>query len=173
MGIDLQNKPASARKVTYVLATGGHNVGIVSEPGKAGHSFRMLTKPAGRALPRSGSIPRRREATRLFVVAGLDRMDWRTFQRRNGVAAYGGRRRRATRSSAMCQAHMCLGDDLAGVLIRLRAAVEGGRGRDRPGMLRFWRLRTWGDLSQRTTLARYVHQRFSAHEQPQRADRVR
>ena len=33
-------------EVTYVLATGGHNVGIVSEPGKAGHSFRMLTKPA-------------------------------------------------------------------------------------------------------------------------------
>lgn len=32
--------------VTYVLATGGHNVGIVSEPGQAGRSFRMLTKAA-------------------------------------------------------------------------------------------------------------------------------
>jgi len=31
-------------EVTYLLATGGHNAGIVSEPGHAGRSFRMLTK---------------------------------------------------------------------------------------------------------------------------------
>src|SRR5271169_4805985 len=28
-------------EVTYVLASGGHNVGIVSEPGQPGHSFRV------------------------------------------------------------------------------------------------------------------------------------
>jgi polyhydroxyalkanoate synthase len=33
-------------EVTYVLASGGHNVGIVSEPGHAGHGFRMSTKAA-------------------------------------------------------------------------------------------------------------------------------
>ncbi|SRR5579871_319832 len=30
--------------VTYVLASGGHNVGIVSEPGHKGHSFQVMTK---------------------------------------------------------------------------------------------------------------------------------
>jgi polyhydroxyalkanoate synthase len=31
-------------EVTYVLTTGGHNVGIVSEPGDSGRDFRVLTK---------------------------------------------------------------------------------------------------------------------------------
>ncbi|HXF86968.1 MAG TPA: alpha/beta fold hydrolase [Xanthobacteraceae bacterium] len=33
-------------EVTYLLTTGGHNAGIVSEPGHAGRSFRMTTKAA-------------------------------------------------------------------------------------------------------------------------------
>ena len=33
--------------ITYLLTTGGHNVGIVSEPGHAGRSFRVNTKTAG------------------------------------------------------------------------------------------------------------------------------
>jgi len=33
-------------EVTYLLTTGGHNVGIVSEPGGHGRSFRMMTKKA-------------------------------------------------------------------------------------------------------------------------------
>jgi polyhydroxyalkanoate synthase len=33
-------------EVTYVLASGGHNVGIVSEPGQPGHSFRVRAKGA-------------------------------------------------------------------------------------------------------------------------------
>ncbi len=38
-------------EVTYVLTSGGHNAGIVSEPGHAGHAFRITTKPAnGRYL---------------------------------------------------------------------------------------------------------------------------
>ena len=94
-------------EVTYVLATGGHNVGIVSEPGKAGHSFRMLTKPADERYLDPVSIPRRREATRLFVVAGLDRMDWRTFQRRNGVAAYGGAAE-GLPDPRRCARHICV-----------------------------------------------------------------
>jgi len=32
--------------VTYLLTSGGHNVGIVSEPGHQGHSFRVMTKRA-------------------------------------------------------------------------------------------------------------------------------
>src|SRR5476651_402702 len=31
-------------EVTYLLTTGGHNVGIVSEPGHDGHSFQVSTK---------------------------------------------------------------------------------------------------------------------------------
>jgi polyhydroxyalkanoate synthase len=30
--------------VTYLLTTGGHNAGIVSEPGRDGHSFQVMTK---------------------------------------------------------------------------------------------------------------------------------
>jgi polyhydroxyalkanoate synthase len=33
-------------EVTYLLATGGHNAGIVSEPGRDGRSFQVLTKTA-------------------------------------------------------------------------------------------------------------------------------
>jgi len=33
-------------KVTYLLTTGGHNAGIVSEPGHDGRSFRVHTKNA-------------------------------------------------------------------------------------------------------------------------------
>jgi polyhydroxyalkanoate synthase len=32
--------------VTYLLTSGGHNVGIVSEPGHQGHSFQVITKKA-------------------------------------------------------------------------------------------------------------------------------
>jgi polyhydroxyalkanoate synthase len=31
-------------EVTYLLTTGGHNAGIVSEPGRAGRGFRIRTK---------------------------------------------------------------------------------------------------------------------------------
>lgn len=38
-------------EVTYLLTSGGHNVGIVSEPGKVGHSFRAsIHGPADRYL---------------------------------------------------------------------------------------------------------------------------
>jgi polyhydroxyalkanoate synthase len=34
----------SDSEVTYLLTSGGHNVGIVSEPGHAGHTFQVMTK---------------------------------------------------------------------------------------------------------------------------------
>ncbi len=33
-------------EVTYLLASGGHNAGIVTEPGRSGRSFRVMTKKA-------------------------------------------------------------------------------------------------------------------------------
>jgi polyhydroxyalkanoate synthase len=33
-------------EITFVLTTGGHNAGIVSEPGHRGRRYRVLTRPA-------------------------------------------------------------------------------------------------------------------------------
>jgi polyhydroxyalkanoate synthase len=38
-------------EVTYLLTNGGHNAGIVSEPGHPGRSFRVRTRAAGRHSP--------------------------------------------------------------------------------------------------------------------------
>jgi len=32
--------------VTFLLASGGHNAGIVAPPGAGGHTYRIRTKPA-------------------------------------------------------------------------------------------------------------------------------
>ena len=37
----------TATEVTFVLTSGGHNAGIVSEPGHRGRHFQMMTRPAG------------------------------------------------------------------------------------------------------------------------------
>ena len=53
-------------EISFALASGGHNAGIVSEPGHAGRHFRLATRPAGgawleadewlaQAAPREGS----------------------------------------------------------------------------------------------------------------------
>ena len=53
-------------EITFLLTSGGHNAGIVSEPGRAGRSYRVLTKAstdhysdpdtwASVALPKQGS----------------------------------------------------------------------------------------------------------------------
>jgi polyhydroxyalkanoate synthase len=33
-------------EITFVLTTGGHNAGIVSEPGHRGRSYQVMTRPA-------------------------------------------------------------------------------------------------------------------------------
>ena len=40
-------------ELTFVLASGGHNAGIVSEPGHPGRRFRLLVRPRGARSPSS------------------------------------------------------------------------------------------------------------------------
>ncbi len=41
-------------ELTFLLASGGHNAGIVSEPGYRGRSFQVATRPAGAPYPDPG-----------------------------------------------------------------------------------------------------------------------
>ena len=52
-------------EVTFVLTSGGHNAGIVSEPGHAGRHYRVATKAARRHRTsiRTSGWPTRRCAT--------------------------------------------------------------------------------------------------------------
>jgi polyhydroxyalkanoate synthase len=43
------NLLANSGEVTFLLTTGGHNAGIVSEPGHPGRSYQMATRHGGRA----------------------------------------------------------------------------------------------------------------------------
>jgi len=36
----------TSTEITFVLTTGGHNMGIVSEPGRPGRSYQVMTRPA-------------------------------------------------------------------------------------------------------------------------------
>jgi polyhydroxyalkanoate synthase len=66
----------SDTEVTYLLATGGHNDGIVSEPGRDGRSFQVLTKTADDRYvdPEAwlAQAPRRQASWWLEWVAWLD-----------------------------------------------------------------------------------------------------
>jgi polyhydroxyalkanoate synthase len=60
--------------VTYLLASGGHNVGIVSEPdGDPRESFRVLTlKPEGRHLDPDSFLARARQQAGSWWPQWLD-----------------------------------------------------------------------------------------------------
>ena len=93
--------------VTYLLTVGGHNAGIVSEPGHDGRSFQIMTKPANAPLRRSGNLPGHGAAQGRFVVAGMGGVAQRTLGRpRRSAATWVPPRRAlprsATRPEAMC-----------------------------------------------------------------------
>ena len=58
-------------EVTFVLTSGGHNAGIVSEPGHARRRYRVATRPHGRSLRRSGSLAGRDAGSLRLVVDGM------------------------------------------------------------------------------------------------------
>ena len=60
--------------VTYLLTTGGHNAGIVSEPGHDHRGFQVMTTQGRRPLRRSGYLPGASAAQGRFLVAGMGRL---------------------------------------------------------------------------------------------------
>ena len=75
--------------VTFVLTTGGHNAGIVSEPGHPHRSYQAAThaRVTGTSTPRHGRLPPR---TGGVVVAGVAGLVGRTFERPRGGPLHGG-----------------------------------------------------------------------------------
>ena len=60
--------------VTYLLTSGGHNAGIVSEPGHDGRSFQVMTKVTDAHYVDPESLPGAGAAKRRLVVAGMGRL---------------------------------------------------------------------------------------------------
>ena len=60
--------------VTYLLTGGGHNAGIVSEPGHTGAQLPGRNQTTCRPLCRSGQLLRGHAAQRRILVAGLGRL---------------------------------------------------------------------------------------------------
>ncbi len=87
--------------VTFALTNGGHNAGIVSEPGHKGRYFQYLTTPHSAPLAHGGRMAGRSTTPRRQLVDGLERLDGGAQQRhrraRPHLVAQHGRVRRAGR----------------------------------------------------------------------------
>ncbi len=79
-------------EVTYLLTSGGHNAGIVSEPGHEHRSFQVMTKKSDDRYMDPDELPGGSAAQGRLVVAGMGFLARRAF-RRAGSAAVDGRRR--------------------------------------------------------------------------------
>ena len=92
--------------VTYLLTSGGHNAGIVSEPGHLGRGFRVNTKKVDDHYLDPERFVTRSAAQGWFVVAGMGRLARRKIGRADDVAGDG--RGASWLSSAWrCAGHLC------------------------------------------------------------------
>ena len=73
-------------EVTYLLTTGGHNAGIVSEPGHARRSFQVMTREARRSLSRPRDLRGAGAAQGRLMVAGMGRVARRPIRHRGRPA---------------------------------------------------------------------------------------
>ena len=69
-------------EITFVLTNGGHNAGIVSEPGHAGRSYQIGLPARARPLGAARAVAAPDAAARGLVVAGLARSGWPRARRR-------------------------------------------------------------------------------------------
>ena len=68
-------------EVTYLLTTGGHNAGIVSEPGHTGRSFQVMTRKADDHYRDPDTFLAQVPAQGWLMVAGLGGVARRAFRR--------------------------------------------------------------------------------------------
>ena len=61
-------------EITFLLTTGGHNAGIVSEPGRKNRSYQVMTTSSGGSLHRSGYLGSCRPAQGRLLVARMGRV---------------------------------------------------------------------------------------------------
>ena len=76
--------------LTFVLTTGGHNAGIVSEPGHPHRRFQIATRTPGRPLRRPRDLAGHRAVPGGVVVGGLGVVVAGTFERSCGGPVPGG-----------------------------------------------------------------------------------
>ena len=80
--------------VTFLLASGGHNAGIVSEPGHNGRSYQVQTKSNLDRYTSPETWARQHADQKRLMVAGMDRVAGRPLRRPDCPAPHGSRGRR-------------------------------------------------------------------------------
>jgi hypothetical protein len=67
-------------EVTFLLTSGGHNAGIVSEPGHPGRTYKIATRANDEPISIQTGGSRQRHDMRVFVVAGLGGLVGKTIR---------------------------------------------------------------------------------------------
>ena len=96
-------------EITFVLAGGGHNTGIVSEPGGRNRGYRDHDAARRRQVRRSRRLPRAGRAEGRLVVAGMARLAAAPV-RRAGAAARVRRTGKRLRAARRCARNLRAGE---------------------------------------------------------------
>ncbi len=80
---------SDATELTFVLTSGGHNVGIVNEPGHPCRRFQMATCKEGERCPRCRDLEGADTGHTRLVVASLGPVVGAAFERQRYATAHG------------------------------------------------------------------------------------